>query len=64
MQKYGDKDIKIMILGNKFDMLDEEEKKQAHLDLEEFSKKNNIQGFLVSAKTGENVGQAFELLTK
>lgn len=29
VQKYGDKDVKIMVLGNKFDMLDEEEKKQA-----------------------------------
>ena len=60
LKKYGEEKVQTIILGNKSDMLSEEEKETAEKNHEEFLQKFSLPGFLVSAKTGEGVTEAFE----
>jgi GTPase involved in cell partitioning and DNA repair len=53
-----------MVLGNKIDTLQQEELEKAQVDLDQLKLKHRVEGFLVSAKTGQNVFTAFEQLTR
>ena len=55
-------DFKKIIIGNKTDL---EEKRQVSTDIfQKYCQKQNIKGFEVSAKNGNNVNESFELLAK
>ena len=56
-------DVPIVIVGNKIDSKDEQFENEKN-EAEEFAKKNNYDYFRCSAKTGENVEQAFYTLIK
>jgi hypothetical protein len=45
-------------------MLSKEEVKKMTEELGQFGEKYQVEGYLVSAKTGENIGEAFERITK
>lgn len=45
-------------------MIEGEEIEKAKAELNQFTKKHNVQGYLVSAKTGQNIYKAFEKLTR
>ena len=59
-------DIPIILLGTKYDLIESEEEISISQDLiDEFMKNNNIKQFLyVSSKTGLNVKESFEGLSK
>lgn len=61
IKKYGEKDVQLVVVGNKADCQGLE---VAEEQLAEFSLKHGITCFRVSAKTGEGVAQAYEALAK
>lgn len=54
------KDKQTVLLANKMDL--PEERQVSEYDLQNYSKKNNIKYFEVSAKTGENIETAFNYM--
>ena len=54
--------VQLLLLGNKNDL--EEERQVKKSDIEELCKARGIEYMEVSAKSGENVGKAFEKMAE
>ena len=56
IRKFGEEDVETMILGNKSDLLNEEDTEQDEVDLKqakEYAKQNDSIFYTVSAKTSD-----------
>jgi GTPase SAR1 family protein len=61
VKKYGEKEVQLVVIGNKMDCEDTEVTEE---DLAAFSLKYGVPCLRVSAKTGDQVELAFETLAK
>ncbi|CAD8110294.1 unnamed protein product [Paramecium sonneborni] len=61
VEKYADKNVELLLLGNKCDMDTRKIKTQQAID---FAAQKRMTHFEVSAKTGDQISQAFEQLIK
>lgn len=61
IKKYSDKEVQLVVVGNKADCEDIEVTEE---DMAAFSLKHDVPCMKVSAKTGNGVGEAFEVVAK
>ncbi|KAM3131494.1 Ras- protein Rab-19 [Paramecium bursaria] len=64
LQHYADENVLLMLLGNKSDLANEETRQVSVEMAEEYAKEHNMKHFEVSAKTAEQVTQAFHDFTE
>ncbi|CAD8126801.1 unnamed protein product [Paramecium sonneborni] len=64
LSHYADQNVKLMLLGNKIDLATEETRQVSQEMAEQLAKEHNMQHHVVSAKTAEEVENAFISLAR
>lgn len=64
VEKHAKENVSIIVIGNKSDKKDEEEREVTDEDIKKFTRDTGIRVYEASAKTGANVESSFLTLTE